>query len=82
MTTRGKGDFCSLIIQFQQIREEYEQCLNTLDREDTQYGCPEESTARGRPKFVIPVNQLVGLRSKLALNFKRGTTKKLAKEMF
>ena len=63
MATRGKGDFCSSIIQFQQIRAEYEQRLNTLDREDTQYRCPEESTARGRPKFVIPVNQLFRLRS-------------------
>ena len=59
-------DFCSLILQFQQIRAEYEQRFNSLDRDDTQYRCPEESTGRGRPKFVIPVNQLVGLRS---LNF-------------
>ena len=50
MATRGRCDFCSSIIQFQQIRVEYEQRLNTLDREDTQYRCPEESTARGRPK--------------------------------
>lgn len=61
-----RDDFYSLINQFQQIRAEYEQRLNGLDREDTQYRCPEESTGRGRPKFVIPVNQLVGLRS---LNF-------------
>ena len=61
-----KDDSCSLIIQFQEIRAEYEQRLNGLDSETTQYRCPEESTGRGRPKYVIPVNQLVELRS---LNF-------------
>ena len=48
------------ISALQPIRAEYQQCLNSLDREDTQYRCCRESTARGRPKFV---NQLVGLQS-------------------
>ena len=61
-------DFCSLINQFQQIQYRYEERFNGFSGEDTQYICPieQQNNARGRPKFVIPFAQLVGLRS---LNF-------------
>ena len=67
MATRGKGRVSALpLFNFNKSETSFKQRLNSLDRKDTQYRCPEESAGRGRPKFVIPINQLVGLRS---LNF-------------
>lgn len=62
-------DFHTLINEFQQMQYTYGERFNGFGRDDFQYLCPiynEQRNEKGRPKFLIPRAQLVGLRS---LNF-------------
>lgn len=60
--------FCLLINEFQRLQNRYEERFDGFSGEDSQYVCPNQqrNSGKGRPKFLIPRSQLVGLRS---LNF-------------
>ena len=61
-------DMCNLIIELQQMHDILQERVETAPTENSRYTCGYErgSRRRGRPRFLIPERQLVGLRS---LNF-------------
>ena len=59
-------NFCQVIAEFQRLHNIYQERFDGFSGEDYRYCCTSETQhapGKGRPKFLIPMSQLVGLRS-------------------